>query len=336
MQKIIKEWQAKRFKNFYWFEGEEPYFLDSLANYAEQNIIAEEAKIFDEDIFYGSDLNLDALQLQCLRPPVYGERRLILIKEAQSFKDAEKFCQSFTPTSEKVLVIAVCKAKRMESKAKVKKRIQELGVYYFAKKIYENQLPEWIMQYLAERELRISPEALQLLLEAVGLELNRLANELQKLALNLQKGMEINADMVSRYVGLSREYSLFELQNAFNRRDVKTLFRIMHYISENPKQSPFILVVSTLHAYFLKLLLCKGAETNSSTEMAKTMGIHPFFLSEYMQASRLYPIHSIEESIQLLTEYHLRYLGISSSKQSGDAALSKECLSKIMLTLRIS
>lgn len=337
MQKIIKQWQQKQFKSLYWLEGEEPYFLDTLANYAEKNIIAEDAKAFDEDILFGAELNLDALLLQCRRLPVYGERRLILIKEAQAFKDAEKFCQKFKPMSNKVVIIAICKGKRMENKTKEKKQIQAIGVYYFAKKIYESQLPNWIIQYLQERKLTISPDAIQLLMEAVGLELNRLDNELQKLALNLKEGAKIDADMVSKYVGISREYSLFELQNAFNRRNVKTLLQIMQYMTENPKNSPFILFVTNMHSYFLKLLLCKELATKlPQAELAQSIGVHPFFLKDYQQGINNYTTQSLEEAIQILTEYHLRYLGIANYKSPGDAILFKECLTKIMLTLKVA
>lgn len=344
MQKIIKEWQAKRFHKFYWLEGEEPYFLDKLADYAEQNIIEEDAKIFDQVVLYGADVNLNSMLMQCRTLPVYGEWRLILLKEAQDFKDAEKFCQKFTPSSDKVIVIVVRKPKKDDSKnkkneikAELKKHIQEIGVYFCAKKIYENRLPDWIIQNLSERKLRISPEALFLLIESVGVDLYRLENELQKLALNLSQGAEIDADMICRYIGISREYNVFELQKAISTRNVKICLQIMRYISENSKDTPFILLVKNLHEYFLKLLLYKQLHTQlPSAELAKTIGVHSFFLKEYQQAARFYTDSSIEEAIQILTEYHLRHLGISKSKQIGEPALAKECLTKIMLTLHLA
>lgn len=335
MQKILKEWKKNQFKPFYWLEGEEPYFLDILSSYAEKHIIEEEAKIFDEDILFGSELSLGVLMMSCRRLPVYGDRRLILIKEAQAFKEVELFCKNFVPV-DKVIVIVIYKGRCMEGKNKVKKRIEEIGVYYFAKKIYENQLPNWIIQYLDENNFKINPDALQLLIEAVGVELNRLDNELQKLILNLKPGTSIDADMVSHYVGISREYSLFELQNAFNRRNTKVLLKIMYYMTENPKNSPFSLFVVTLHAYFLKVLLCQELQTKQDrSELAKSIGVHPFFVQDYQVAAGNYTRQNLEESIQILTEYHLRHLGIANYKNPGDAALLKECFTKIMLSLEI-
>ncbi|HZW65609.1 MAG TPA: DNA polymerase III subunit delta, partial [Hanamia sp.] len=235
---IISNWEKKEFKPLYWLEGDEDYFIDKVMEYAEKKILTENEAGFNQTIFYGKDANWADVINACRRYPMFAERQVVLLKEAQLMKDVEKLeAYVENPLASTVLVVSY-KGKTLDGRQKFSKLIKKKGEVFLSKKLYDNQLPGWINDYLKENGFSIKPKALALLVDHIGNDLSRVVNEIEKLSLNLGTSKIITEDDIEKFIGISKEYNIFELQNAFSKKDQAKALQIIQYFEANPKAVP--------------------------------------------------------------------------------------------------
>ena len=328
-QKIIAEWEKKVFKPFYWLEGEEEYFIDKVMDYAEHNILNETETSFNLTVFYGRDASWPDVINACRRYPMFSERQVVLLKEAQQMKDIERL-ESYieNPLGSTILVVSY-KEKKVDGRTKFAKLLKERGVLLSTKKIYENQLPQWTEEIVHSHGYDISKKALMLLVDHIGNDLNRIENEIEKILVNLGKRKTISEDDIEEFIGISKEFNVFEFQNALAAKDLANCIRIVQYFEANPKAAPIQLILPSLYAFFSKLYMIHGLNSRDEKTVAASIGVNPFFVKDYLQAVKTYSFPQVENAILLLHQYNLKSVGVSDIGTE-DASLLKEMVFKII------
>jgi DNA polymerase-3 subunit delta len=329
VDKIIGDFKKANFKPIYWLEGEEPYFIDAIINYAEHHILSESEASFNLSIFYGKDAIWTDVVNACRRYPMFSERQVVILKEAQQMRDIEKLeAYVETPLNSTVFLVAY-KEKKVDSRTKFGKLLKSKYEFFSTKKIYDNQLPDWTRNMIIQHGLSISPKALMLLVDHVGNDLSRLENEIQKLAINLGARKSISEDDIEKFIGVSKEFNVFELQDALAKKDVSKAIRIIQYFEKNPKVGPIQLILPSLYAFFSKLYCIYREGSTDERSLATNLGINPFAVKNYMVAYKNYTYSSTEKVLLLLHHYNLRSIGIRDAGTT-DTGLMKELVMKMV------
>jgi DNA polymerase-3 subunit delta len=328
-EKIIADWKKGNFKPVYWLEGEEPYYIDKIVEYAERNIISESEASFNLTIFYGRDADWAAVINACRRYPMFAERQVVLLKEAQHMKDIDKL-EGYVdnPLTSTVFVVSY-KDKKVDARTKFAKLLKQKGEVLTTKKLYDNQLPQWASEMVERHGLSINQKALALLVDHIGNDLNRIQNEIEKLAVNLAGRKSITEDDIEKYIGVSKEFNVFELQDALGKKNLPKAIRIIQYFQSNPKAAPIQLILPSLYGFFSKVYMVFGAGTNDEKLIASAVGVNPYFVKDYLAAAKNYGEKGVERTLLLLHQYNLRSIGVHDAGTE-DADLMKELVVKMM------
>jgi DNA polymerase-3 subunit delta len=329
VQKILGDWKKSLFKPVYWLEGDEEYFIDQVVNYAEHRILSEAEASFNLTVFYGKDAVWSDVVNACMRYPMFAERQVVILKEAQQMKDIARLENYIErPLSSTVFVVAY-KEKKVDGRSKLARTLKEKGELLTTRKMYDNQLPEFTSELVQAKGYSIQQKALLLIVDHIGNDLSRIENEIDKLLVNLGSRKTITEDDIERYVGVSKEYNPFELQNALSKKDLVKAIRIINYFEANPKAAPIQLVLPTLYTLFSKTFMVLGMNASDEKTVASAIGTSPFFVKDYISTARSYGYEGVEKALLLLHQYNLRSVGVGDSGTS-DAALMKELVVKIV------
>ena len=329
VEKILKDWNKKQFKPIYWLEGEEDYYIDQLVNFAEHKILSPEEASFNLTIFYGKDANWADVVNACMRYPMFAERQIVLLKEAQQMRDLDKLEGYIGKPLSSTIFVVSHKEKKVDGRGKLAKLLKEKGEVLTTKKLYDNQLPEWTNELIQTKGFSISQKALLLLVDHIGNDLSRINNEIEKLLINLGKRTNITEDDIENYVGISKEYNPFELQGALAKKDLAKAMRIIEYFGNNPKSAPIQLVLPSIYNFFSKVFILYGLASRDEKTAAAALGVSPFFVKDYLQAAGKYSYEGVEKVLLLLHEYNLKGVGVNDVGTS-DASLMKEMTVKIL------
>jgi len=326
---IISDWKKGTYKPIYWLEGEEEYFIDKVMKYAESNILKESETGFNLSVFYGKDADWAAVINACRRYPMFAERQVVLLKEAQQMRDIEKLeAYIENPLTSTIFVVSY-KEKKVDGRTRLAKLLKEKGVVLTTKKLYDNQLPEWTEELVESKELNISQKALMLLVDHIGNDLSRIENEIDKIAINLGKRKGITETDVEQYVGVSKDFNVFELQAALATKNLSKAIQIIQYFEANPKAAPIQLILPSLYTFFSKAFMIYGLNTRDEKTIAASLGINPFFIKDYLRTITLYSYADIEKLLLLLSDYNLKSIGINNPGAT-DASLLKEMVVKMI------
>ena len=328
-EKIIGEWKKKLYKPIYWLEGEENYYIDKVMDFAEHHILPESEASFNLTVFYGRDANWADVVNACCRYPMFAERQVVLLKEAQQMRDIEKLESYIEKPLTSTIFVVSYKDKKVDGRSRLAKLLKEKGVMLSTKKMYENQLPEWTSELIQSKGYGITQKALYLLVDHIGNDLNRIDNEVNKMLVNLATRKNITEDDIEKYVGVSKEYNPFELQDALAKKDVTKAIRIIQYFEANPKAGPIQLILPTLYNLFSKTYMIFGQSARDEKTIATNIGVNPYFMKDYLIAQKNYGYEGIENALLLLHAYNLKSVGVNDSGTS-DASLLKELVIKLV------
>ena len=328
-ENIIADWKNKRFKPVYWLEGEEPYFIDEVVNYAEHHLLSESEASFNLTVFYGRDADWAAVVNACRRYPMFAERQVVLLKEAQHMKDIEKL-EGYVekPLTSTVLVISY-KEKKMDARTKFSKTLKKNGEILSTSKLRDYELIPWISGFIQGQGLSISPKGLNMLADNIGSDLSRIANEIDKLEINLKGRKNITEEDIEEYIGISKDFNVYELQDAMAKKDIPKAIRIIRYFESNPKAGPIQLVLPTLYNYFSKVYSVFGLEDKSEKKVASLFYNNFHAAKQALQTCNLYGFSGVEKVLLLLHQYNLKSVGIDSPGTE-DADLMKELVVKMV------
>ena len=329
LDKIFADLKKGIYKPIYWLEGEEEFFIDEVIQYAENKILPEAEKSFNQSVFYGRDSTWSDVVNACRRYPMFADRQVVILKEAQTMRDIEKLEGYIEhPLSSTVFVVSY-KDKKVDGRSKLAKLLKQKAVYITTKKIFDSQLPEWTQELLQEKQLSITPKGLALLVDHIGNDLTRIENEIEKISINLGKRKSITEDDIEQFVGVSKDFNVFELQAALAKKDLSKSIRIIQYFEANPKAAPIQFVLPSLYGFFSKVFMVFGAASRDEKTMAAALGVNPYFVKDYLQAANLYEYQGIERILLLLHQYNLKGIGINNVGTE-DGSLMKEMVCKII------
>jgi DNA polymerase-3 subunit delta len=329
VEKIMGEWKKQRFKPVYWLEGEEGYYIDKLMYYAEHHILSEAEAGFNLTVFYGKDADWAAVINACRRYPMFAERQVVLLKEAQQMRDLEKLEAYIEKPLVSTVFVVSYKEKKVDGRSKLAKLLKEKAELFTTRKKYDNELPSWTNELVLSKGYTIAQKALLLLVDHIGNDLSRIENEIDKLLVNLSGRKNITEDDIERYVGVSKEYNVFELQDAFAKKDKVKAIRIIQYFESNPKAGPIQLILPSLYNFFSKAYMIFGHTGMDEKGIAAAIGVNAYFVKDYLAAARNYNYEGVESALLLLHSYNLKSIGIHSAA-TADASLLKEMTVKIM------
>lgn len=327
--KIINEWKKGIYKPVYWLEGEEPFFIDQVIHFAEHHILKEGEAGFNLTVFYGKDADWAAVVNACRRYPMFAERQVVLLKEAQQMRDIERLEGYVENPLVSTIFVVSYKDKKVDGRSKLSKLLKQKGEMLSTKKMYENQLPEWAGQMIQQHGLSISQKALFLLVDHIGNDLSRIQNEIEKLSVNLGARKNITEDDIENYIGVSKEFNVFELQDAIAKKNLSKAIRIIQYFEANPKAAPIQLVLPALYNFFSKVFVLYSMQQRDEKTVASTLGVNPYFVRDYLGAAGKYDMEGVEKVLLLLHQFNLRSVGVHDGGTS-DAGLLKEMVVKMM------
>jgi len=329
LEKILTELRQKQYKPVYWLEGEEEFFIDQVIHYAENNILSESEASFNLTILYGRDSSWPDLINACRKYPMFSDMQVVILKEAQTMKDIEKLETYVEKPLVSTLLFVAYKGKKLDGRTKLSKLLKERAVLLSSKKLYDNELPEWTSELIKSKGYSITNKALFLLIDHIGNDLSRLNNEVNKLALNLQGRKNITDDDVETYVGISKEFNVFELQQAIANKDLYKAIRIIQYFESNPKAAPIQLVFPSLYNYFSKVQMIYSVPSRDEKAVAAAIGVNGYFVRDYLQTAMKFSNQEVEKVLLLLHQYNLKGIGVNDVGNS-DAMLLKEMTVKMI------
>jgi DNA polymerase-3 subunit delta len=329
IRNIVSDVKSKNLKPIYFLMGEEPYYIDKISDYIEANVLAEAEKGFNQQVMYGRDVTIEDIVAAAKRYPMMAERQVLIIKEAQDLsRNIEKlisYAENPQPTT--VLVLNY-KYKKLDKRKKLHKVIAKTGLIFESKKLYENQVSDWIRKALSAKNYKIEPKASLMLVEFLGTDLSKISNELDKLMLVLPEETIISDVHIEENIGISKDFNNFELRKAVGEKQIVKANRIIKYFGENPKNNPLVMTISLLNGYFTQLLMFHGLKDKSKNNVARTLGVNPYFVDEYFVAGRNYPMRKVAQVIAFLRDADIKSKGVGANQ--GDKDILKELLFKIL------
>ena len=328
-EQILSDIHKKNFAPIYFLTGDEPYFIDMISDTIENEALDEADRAFNQIVLYGRDVDVETIANHARSFPMMGDRMVVIVKEAQDVKNLEDFEAYLDAIPETTLLVFAYKYKKFDKRKALAKKVDKKGVWFESKKLYDNNIPGWIQNYLKADGYSITPKATQMLADFLGTDLHKIANELKKLTIALPKNKSIDDADVERNIGISKDYNAFELQNAIGSRDVLKANRIVNYYGDNGKDNPLLVTVISLYGYFTKLIKLHCAKDKSQANLASVLGVNPFFVKDYLAASRNYPPATCIRCISILREFDMKSKGYNSGDVS-EKDLYREMIFKLM------
>lgn len=323
---ITKDIKAGNIKPIYFFMGEEPYYIDKLTDFIEENVLQEHERDFNQTVLYGRDVSIEDIVGSAKRFPMMAERQVVIVKEAQELTKTIDKLEAYAeiPQPSTVLVFAY-KYKTLDKRKKVAKILEKTGVVYESKKLYENQVGDWIKRVLSGQGYTIEPKAAAMLVEFLGTDLSKISNELDKLKIILPKGHTISAKDVEENIGISKDFNVFELRKAIGEGNQLKAYQIIEYFSQNPKDNPLVLTIGQVFAFFSNLLQYHGLKDKSKGNVAKVLKVNPFFVSDYDVAARRFPMKKVSAIVAKMRDLDVKSKGVGATSTT-DYDLMKEML----------
>ncbi|MDB0602550.1 DNA polymerase III subunit delta [Tenacibaculum maritimum] len=327
---IVNDLKNGIVKPIYFLMGEEPYYIDKISTYIETHILEASEKGFNQVVMYGRDVSIDEIVASAKRYPMMAEKQVLIVKEAQDLSRTIDKLESYAenPQATTVLVLNY-KYKKLDKRKKVYKAIAKNGVVFESKKLYENQVSDWIRKVLGAKKYQIEPKAAQMLVEFLGTDLSKINNELEKLISVLPAVTIISPVHIEENIGISKDFNNFELRKSVGQKEVLKANRIINYFAQNPKNNPLVMTISLLNSFFTQLLMYHGLKDKSKASVAKNLGVNPYFVGDYVTAANNYPMRKVSQIIALLREADVKSKGVGANGMP-QADILKELLFRIL------
>ena len=312
--KIVSDIKNRNIKPVYFLMGEEPYYIDKISEYIENNVLTEEEKGFNQMVLYGRDVTINDIIDNAKRFPMMAEYQVIVIKEAQDLVKTIENLVAYVENPSPSTVLVLCyKYKTLDKRKKLYKTIKKNGVVFESKKLYENQTADWIKKILAKYNLKIEPKSVLMLIEFLGTNLSKISNELTKLQVVLPAGSTITPKDIEDNIGISKDFNNFELRSAIGAKDVVKANRIINYFGKNQKANHITLTVSLLNSYFTQILIYHSLKDKSSNSAARALGVNPYFMKDYIVAAKNYPMRKVSKIIGLIRDADVKAKGVGAN-----------------------
>ena len=319
---VRKDIKKKALAPIYLLHGDEPFFIDELAHAFETEVLSEDQRSFNQFVLFGKDHTIASVVSYARRYPMMSDLQVIIVKEAvcleaalkskEEMKAYEEYCAHPTPSTILVFTLKTL----LTDKSKLLGPLASHGVVVASKKISDDKVGAWLKDYLGQHSIQIQASSVELMVSYVGADLQRMAHEADKLIVNMPAGSEVGSEEVEKYIGISREYNYFEFQKAIMQRNVERAQKIAFYFADNTKQNPVAPMLIMLFNFFAKVLQAHDLGAMSDGEIAKVLGINPYFVRDYQTAKRNYPLGKVVRVIEAIKNADLKVKGVLGHAQT--------------------
>lgn len=328
---ILSSLKKKEYHPVYFLSGDEPYYIDKISQYIQDNVLNETEKTFNLTVLYGKDAEIHNIIDSAKRFPMMASHQVVIVKEAQELKKFEDLAHYVEQPLKSTLLVICYKYKSLDKRKKIAKTLQKNGVYLESKKLYDDKLPGWISTYLSAKKYSIKPKAAALLAEFLGSDLSKISNELEKLIITLDENERtISPEHVEKNIGISKDYNIYEFQNALGKKNILKANRIINYFAENQKENHITRIISSLYFFYSKILIYYWIKDKSRENVFKTLKIGSiYFVDQYVEAAGNYSPNKVIKVIEILREYEMKSKGFEGNSQAAGELL-KEMTFKIL------
>lgn len=329
-EQIMSDLRRKAYSPIYFLMGEEPYYIDQISNFIEDTILDDSEKDFNLSVLYGKDVDINTVINAAKRYPMMSEYQVVVIKEAQHIKEWDGLVFYLEKPLKSTILCFCYKYGKPDGRKKVFQELNKKAVVFESKKLYDNQVGGWIREYLSKKQVRITEKAEVMLAEFLGTDLSKIANELDKLLITKPADSnQITPELIEKNIGISKDFNVFELQDALIKRDALKANRIIRYFGENKKANPIQMVLSQLFNFFSNLMMYHYLPDKNEYVAASELKIHPFFVKDYVQASKTFGAWKTMNILTYIREADARSKGVDDTGTEA-ADLLKELVFKIM------
>jgi len=328
-EQILSDLKNQIYYPVYLLHGEEPYFIDEIADAIGQKVLSDQEKEFNQTVVYGKDSSVPDIISYAKRYPMMANYQVLIIKEAQDLDDVEEFLPYVQNPLKSTILVICYKYKKVDGRKSFYKAVEKAGIVFESKRIYEDRIPDWITSYSGKRNYPVSPKASQLLAEFVGNDLTKIVNELGKLFILIPEGTMVSEEIIERNIGISKDFNVFELQKALGKKDIYKANQIIQYFAANQKDNPLVKVLPMLYSFFSKILTYHYLKDKSTNNVAAELSIKPFFVRDYTTAAKNYPVKKVVPIISILREYDVKSKGVDNTLAT-DGELMKEMVFRIL------
>ncbi|HNX22122.1 MAG TPA: DNA polymerase III subunit delta [Bacteroidales bacterium] len=322
---IINQLEKKQFAPVYLLHGTEPFYIDLISDYIEENAIQKEHQDFNQVIFYGKDSDAEEIATNAKEFPFGSDKRVVIVKEAKELKSIEKLAAYMeSPSSTSILVICY---KYLDAKAAFVKAAEKKGVVFKSAKVPDYKLAEWVQNRASFHQFKINAEASYIISEHIGNDLSRIDNEFKKLQILIPKGSEITPVIIEKHIGISKEYNVFELQKALADRNKERVYKITLNFCDHLKENPNVKTISNLFSFYSKMLAYQLSDKSNLTA-SKIFGINnDWILKQNITQASSFSVMELRKNISILREYDAKSKGVDST--APEEELLKEMMFKI-------
>lgn len=332
---VLKDLKSRKYAQVYFLHGEESFYIDEITRRIENEALNDQEKSFNQVVLYGKEVSVQDILGQARRFPWMSDRQVVIVREVQQMNDWNKeesnphllnYLQSPQPST---LLVLNYKHKIFNKNTNLYKALEKQAVVVESKKPYDNQIANWIQDFVKEKGYQITPAGVQLLSESLGNDLGKLNSEINKLILNLGKETKITEQLIEEFVGISKDYNVFELQKALAQKNRKRIFQILKYWEANPKKQPLIPTLANLYGFFTKILLVASEKDKSNANLTKVIGTNMYAVEDYKTALKNFSPSELKNAIHLIHQSDLQVKGIEASGDT-DAEILKELMLKVV------
>ncbi len=323
LEQILRDLKNKIYKPVYFLHGDEPYYTDIISSYIEDHVLEDMEKEFNQVITYGRDVNKASIISTAKSYPMIGSHQVVIVKEAQEMrdlipadgnKDTDPLLIYLKNPQPSTILVFCYKYKKLDKRRALYKALNASSAVVFeGKKLYDNQVAPWVSNYLRDRKYSANPRVCAIIADHLGNDLSRIANELNKLMINVPQKEEITETHVEDFIGISKEYNVFELQNAIGTLNAFKANRIAAYMAANAKEYPIMRILPSLMRFFTNILIYYSLSDKSRNNLASKLGISPHFVGEYETAARNFPLARVYKVISLFRQFDLKAKGLGAN-----------------------
>lgn len=313
---IMRDLKARKFMPVYYLMGDEPYYIDQIADYIADHVLQPEKRDFNQTILFGSDTTASQIADAARRYPMMSEFQVLIVKEAQNVKNTEALEKYFKAPLKSTILVMCHKNGTIDGRKKeYVKAIQTAGVLFESKKLRDRDLPAYIESYLQDRQVSIDPKSVQMIADNIGADLSRLTGELEKLMISLpEQDRRVTPQIVEDQIGISKDFNGFELRDAIVSKNVYKANLIIKYFDENPKAGNIYSFLPMLFNYFQNLMIAYYAPNNKSQEaVAEWLELRsPWAAKDYMTGMRNYAGMKVMQIISKMREIDAKSKGLDN------------------------
>ena len=328
LKKLFQTLQLRQFAPVYLIDGEEPYYLDMITNWFENQILSPAERDFNLMVLYGKDAEWTDVVNACREYPMFAEKKVVILKDAAQMKSLNELASYIEKPSPTTVFLIEHRFKKTDGRGKVVKWAKEKGVYFTSDKIKDDAIPQWIQAHGKEIDFHIGQRESEVLASFLGNDLQRIANEIEKVRINVPGEKELSLQIIQKYIGISRDYNIFEFPDALTGGDRDKLYRMLAYFLANPKAAPMPLLIGTFYNHFNRLYQANFVRGKSDKEASAALGISPWMVKNIMAAAQHWPLHRVERCMLLLGKYSTMAVGIKNT--TNDRELLKEMVGQML------